>query len=83
MKQVPDPKTGELVSSKLSNGETEYVNLDASEMLNKNFHLTYNDIFGGLHGTPHLDLAAVGLIALIFLIGIYIALKKKDSIRIG
>jgi ABC-type multidrug transport system ATPase subunit/pSer/pThr/pTyr-binding forkhead associated (FHA) protein/ABC-type multidrug transport system permease subunit len=83
MKQVPDPKTGELVSSKLSNGETEYVSLDASDMLNKNFHSTYDDIFGSLHGTPHLDLAAVGVIALIFLIGIYIALKKKDSIRIG
>jgi cbb3-type cytochrome oxidase subunit 3 len=81
MKQVPDPKTGELVSSKLSNGETEYVSLDASDMLNKNFHSTYDDIFGSLHGTPHL--AAVGVIALIFLIGIYIALKKKDSIRIG
>jgi hypothetical protein len=83
MKQVPDPKTGELVSAKLSNGETEYVSLDASDMLNKNFHSTYNDLFGTLHGTPHLDLAAVGVIALIFLIGIYIALKKKDSIRIG
>lgn len=83
IKQVPDPNTGELVTAKLSNGETEYVSLDASNMLNKNFHSTYNDIFGDFHGTPHLDLAAVGVIAFVFLIGIYIVLKKKDSIRIG
>lgn len=83
IKQVPDPNTGELVTAKLSNGETEYVSLDACNMLNKNFHSTYNDIFGDFHGTPQLDLAAVGVIAFVFLIGIYIVLKKKDSIRIG
>jgi ABC-type multidrug transport system ATPase subunit len=82
-KQIPDSKTGEMVTSKLSDGSTEYITLDASELLGKNFHSNYAETFKGLHGTAYLDLLALGAIAFALFVGIYLTLKKKDSIKIG
>ena len=83
VKQVPDPTTQEMKVSTLPDGSEEYLQLNATDALNKNFHSTYQDVFSDLSGTLTLDFVALGSLALIFFIGIYIALKRKDSIRIG
>lgn len=56
--------------------------VDAVPELTKNFHSSYNDRFGELSGTIELDMIAVGIISLLFFIGIYLALKSKDSMKI-
>jgi ABC-type multidrug transport system ATPase subunit/pSer/pThr/pTyr-binding forkhead associated (FHA) protein len=83
VKQTIDPSTQQLTTVSSSDGIEEYVQIDASETLNKNFHSSYHDIFSDLSGAFTLDFLAIGTIALVFFIGIYIALKRKDSIRIG
>ncbi len=55
--------------------------MDAASNLNTQFHESYSN-FGELQNTLTLDAAAMGILTLIFFIGIYIALKRKDPIKI-
>jgi len=55
--------------------------MDAATNLNEQFHESYSD-FGSLQNTLTLDTTAIGILTLIFFIGIYIALKQKDPIKI-
>jgi hypothetical protein len=56
--------------------------VDAVPELTKNFHSSYNNRFGDWAGTIELDMIAVGVISLLFFVGIYLALKSKDSMKI-
>ena len=55
--------------------------VNAVENLNKQFHESY-DVFGDLKGTLRLDVLAIMFLTLIFFAGIFIALKRKDPIKI-
>ena len=54
--------------------------IDAYEQLNTNFHISYNSNFGELAGTLTLDFLVILILGFICLIGIWLSLKKKDSI---
>jgi len=56
------------------------VQTDAFGVLEKNYDSSYGDTFGDLAGTLSLDFAVVSSLALLCLVGIWISLKKKDSI---
>ncbi|GAB4130750.1 MAG: hypothetical protein Fur0041_00250 [Bacteroidia bacterium] len=58
---------------------TDTVNVSSVEVLHKQFHPDYKETFTSA-GEMSLDYIAVGVISVIFLAGIYYALKKKDSI---
>lgn len=58
---------------------TDTVNVSSVEILHKQFYKDYTDRFESA-GEMSLDYYAVGIISLIFIVGIYMALKKKDSI---
>ena len=60
---------------------TENHIVDAVPELNKQFHQTYEDLFGDMASKLSLDVCAIGALSLLFFIGIYIALKKKDAIN--
>ena len=55
--------------------------VDAVEKLNMQFHASYKDTFGEMASELSLDIIAIGLLSLLFFIGIYMALKKKDAIN--
>ncbi|MDG1657057.1 MAG: ABC transporter permease, partial [Crocinitomicaceae bacterium] len=55
--------------------------VNATDALNENFHESYSR-FGDWQNTLELDAIALGAITLIFFVGIIIALKKKDPIKI-
>ena len=55
--------------------------VDAVEKLNMQFHEGYEDTFGEMASELSLDIIAIGLLSLLFFIGIYMALKKKDAIN--
>ena len=61
--------------------ETKDSIMDAATSLNKSFHESYAD-FGELQNTLKLDTTAIGILTLIFFVGIYFALKQKDPIKI-
>jgi hypothetical protein len=61
--------------------ETKDSIMDAATSLNKSFHESYAD-FGELQNTLKLDTTAIGILTLIFFVGIYFALKRKDPIKI-
>ena len=46
------------------------------------FHNSYETSFGDYAFTMTLDIVAIGFLFLLFFIGVYIALKQKDSIKI-
>ncbi|MFN5417599.1 MAG: FHA domain-containing protein, partial [Flavobacteriia bacterium] len=56
--------------------------VNAIDELTKNFHPDYENIFGTWHSTFKLDFLVVTLISLLFFMGIYFALKRKDSMKI-
>ena len=56
------------------------VQTDAFAVLEKNYDSSYGNTFGDLAGTLSLDFFVVLTLALLCLIGIWISLKKKDSI---
>jgi ABC-type multidrug transport system ATPase subunit/pSer/pThr/pTyr-binding forkhead associated (FHA) protein len=56
---------------------------DAIDVLNKNFHNSYKDIFDTWHGTLKLDATMMVVLSLILFTGIAILLKKKDTIKIN
>lgn len=59
------------------------IKVTAAEELQKNFHLeTFENIFGQSSHSLKLDAVIVVAMALLFFVGIYISLKKKDSIKI-
>ena len=54
---------------------------DGIETLHQQFHeATFSSNFGDMIGSIELDFIAVGVWSLIFFIGIFWALKRKDSI---
>lgn len=61
--------------------ETKDTIVNAVENLTQQFHESY-DSFGELKNTMRLDVLAVSILAFIFFIGIFIALKRKDPIKI-
>jgi len=73
---------GEVLTDSIQVVQQGNKTVDAVPELTSNFHDSYEDRFGEWAGTIHLDLIAVGIISFIFFIGIYIALKSKDSMRI-
>lgn len=54
--------------------------IDAYEQLQTNFHESYKSNFGELAGTLTLDFLVISFLGFICLIGIWLSLKKKDSI---
>jgi hypothetical protein len=56
--------------------------VDAIPELMKNFH-GYEDRFGSHAGTLHLDVIMMAFLGLLMFVIILIAMKRKDSIRIG
>lgn len=58
---------------------TDTVNVSSVEILHKQFYKDYTERFESA-GELSLDYYAVGIISVIFVVGIYLALKKKDSI---
>jgi len=56
--------------------------VDAIPELMKNFH-GYEDRFGSHAGTLHLDVIMMAVLGLLMFVIILIAMKRKDSIRIG
>ena len=56
--------------------------VDAVNELTKNFHLDYPSMFGSWHSTFKLDFLVVSIISVLFFVGIYFSLKKKDSMKI-
>jgi ABC-type multidrug transport system ATPase subunit/pSer/pThr/pTyr-binding forkhead associated (FHA) protein len=62
---------------------TKWETQNAIEQLKACFHDNYEETFGNDWSyTMQLDLVAVGTLSFLFFVGIYIALKRKDSIRI-
>ncbi len=55
--------------------------VNSIDQLKENFHSSYEDNFKWAY-SPELDWIAIGTLSLVFLIGIYIALKLKDSMKI-
>lgn len=55
--------------------------VNAVDNLKDMFHESY-DKFGELQSTLKLDTLAIGVLSLVFFVGIYIALKRKDPIKI-
>lgn len=56
--------------------------VSAVKELEKNFHPKYDEIFGAWSFEFKLDVLAVGVLSILFFIGIHIALKSKDSMKI-
>jgi ABC-type multidrug transport system ATPase subunit/ABC-type multidrug transport system permease subunit len=69
-----DQDTGELITG------TKKDTVNAVETLQTQFHEKYTEVFGNDAGTMQLDIAAIGVLSLLFFAGILYFLKKKDSI---
>lgn len=56
----------------------------AIDNLKEQFHPDYQseEIFGDWTATLELDFAAIGILAIVFFVGIYISLKRKDPLKI-
>jgi ABC-type multidrug transport system ATPase subunit len=71
---------GQITDAKfIQDGDTT---AQAIDELVKNFHSSYPDRFGTWHGTLALDYLIIGILSLLFFIGIYISLKQKDSMKL-
>jgi hypothetical protein len=55
---------------------------NAIDELTKNFHPDYPSMFGSWHSAFKLDFLVVSIISVLFFVGIYFSLKKKDSMKI-
>jgi ABC-type multidrug transport system ATPase subunit/pSer/pThr/pTyr-binding forkhead associated (FHA) protein len=66
-----------------SNGVELYNDSNAVDFLNNQYHSSYKEFFPDLYSTFTIDFIAVLIISIVFFIGIYITLKRKDSIKIG
>jgi len=62
--------------------QTELFTGSSIEQLKPFFHDNYEEAFGSFAYTYKLDILAIGALSLIFFIGTYLALKRKDSIKI-
>jgi len=62
--------------------QTEMVTDSSIIQLKPLFHDDYEKIFGSFAYTFKLDILAIVMLTLIFFLGIYIALKRKDSMKI-
>lgn len=80
-KEIADLDMTVLVEKNLD-GTDKYENVTAVKELGKQYHSSYEDFFPNLFSTLKIDFIAVSIISLIFFIGIYWALKSKDSIKI-
>jgi ABC-type multidrug transport system ATPase subunit/pSer/pThr/pTyr-binding forkhead associated (FHA) protein len=78
-----DPSYPSVTSDVQPNISTKWETRGSIEQLKDCFHDNYEKTFGDdwAYSMP-LDLIAVGTLSFLFFIGIYIALKRKDSIRI-
>jgi ABC-type multidrug transport system ATPase subunit/pSer/pThr/pTyr-binding forkhead associated (FHA) protein len=83
--QLPDPTAMQQGSEATSSMETS-TKIDtvvtSISQLKENFHDSYGQNFKELAYTFKLDLMAIGILSFAFLVGIYIALKLKDSMKI-
>ncbi len=70
-----------MIEPEFNSDGTNDVVTDAASTLNKSFHKSYEE-FGELQNTLELDATAIGILTLIFFVGIYFALKRKDPIKI-
>ena len=62
---------------------TKWVTQNSIDQLKDSFHDNYEKTFGNDWAfSMHLDILAVGTLTFLFFIGIYIALKRKDSMKI-
>jgi ABC-type multidrug transport system ATPase subunit/pSer/pThr/pTyr-binding forkhead associated (FHA) protein len=78
-----DPSFPSATSDVQSNISTKWETHSSIEQLKDCFHDNYEKTFGDDWAYSfNLDLIAVGSLSLLFFVGIYIALKRKDSIRI-
>jgi ABC-type multidrug transport system ATPase subunit/pSer/pThr/pTyr-binding forkhead associated (FHA) protein len=87
--EMPNIQVGQLNDPSISTGDQEqtisskWETQNSIEQLKGCFHDNYEDTFGTDWAYSwNLDLVAIGVLSLIFFIGIYIALKLKDSIKI-
>lgn len=84
--QMPPPQDPNMQSSAVEATEkisTKWETQSSIEQLKACFHDNYEKTFGDDWAyTMHLDLVAVGVLSFLFFVGIYIALKMKDSMRI-
>jgi hypothetical protein len=83
-KQTTAPSDGSHVLADTTHKlETKFESSSSIDQLHDSFHDNYEDTFGQDWAyTMELDVLAVGVLTLIFFVGIYIALKRKDSMRI-
>jgi ABC-type multidrug transport system ATPase subunit len=83
-KQVPPNSDGsQVVADTTQKLKTKFESTNSIDQLKDSFHDNYEDTFGlDWAYSMKLDVLAVGILTLIFFIGIYIALKRKDSMRI-
>ena len=78
-----DPSFPSATSDVQPNISTKWETHSSIEQLKDCFHDNYEKTFGDDWAYSfNLDLIAVGSLSLLFFVGIYIALKRKDSIRI-
>jgi hypothetical protein len=84
--QMPPPQDPNLQSAAAEAPEkisTKWETHGSIEQLKECFHDNYEKTFGSDWAySMHLDLVAVGTLTFLFFVGIYIALKMKDSMRI-
>jgi ABC transport system ATP-binding/permease protein len=61
--------------------ELKDTTVNAIQELEKSFHPSYKDWFGDFAYTLKLDITVIFFLSLIFFVGIYRALKRKDAIK--
>jgi ABC-type multidrug transport system ATPase subunit/pSer/pThr/pTyr-binding forkhead associated (FHA) protein len=83
--EVADPNAIGIESQANQNeqatGKMHDVIVNSLDQLKDNFHISYEDNFQMAYDFE-LDWLAIGILSLLFFVGIYIALKKKDSMKI-
>ena len=72
----------QLVVDDSTTEQTQDTVANAVDNIKGQFHESY-DNFGDLQSTLTLDFLAIGFLTLVFFIGIYLALKSKDPIKIN
>jgi hypothetical protein len=84
--QMPPPTDPNMQSEAVDMPDkisTKWETHNSIDQLKACFHDNYEETFGNNWAySMELDLVAVGSLSLLFFIGIYIALKMKDSMRI-
>lgn len=70
-----DPSSGKVIGIIYDNKS-----IGAYELLKGNFYSSYNSTFGDSAGTLRLDFIMVSFLTIFFLFGVWVSLKKKDSI---